>query len=101
MGGMSVAHEDCVCVYHVDKNLPVPSIPSLTFQREKEIQRICLHSRNARINWEDCVSVPRAPDSCFTRKMFGWTFPLRVLYLCQKTGRPHLPGRLGQAWFLG
>ncbi|KAM7334670.1 hypothetical protein ACRRTK_007990 [Alexandromys fortis] len=70
-------------------------------RRGKEIQRICLHSRNARINWEDCVSVPRAPDSCFTRKMFGWTFPLRVLYLCQKTGRPHLPGRLGQAWFVG
>lgn len=48
------------------------SLDSFPYSAErKEIQRICLHSRDARINWEDCMSVPRAGDSCFTRKVFG------------------------------
>lgn len=71
-----------VCVIHADQIVcvmwikPPSSLHSFPYSTErKEIQRICLHSRNARINWEDCVSVPRVGDSCFTRNVWGWTFP--------------------------
>ena len=66
------------------------------FTERKEIQRICLHSRNARINWEDCMSVPRVRDSCcFTREMFGGgLFFFASSSFARRDGDPHLPGRL-------
>lgn len=66
------------------------------FTERKEIQRICLHSRNARINWEDCMSVPRVRDSCcFTREMFGGgLFFFASSSFSRRDGDPHLPGRL-------
>lgn len=60
---------DRVCVTRLKSPGSLGSFPHSA--ERKEIQRICLHSRDARINWEDCMSVPRAGDSCFTRKVFG------------------------------
>lgn len=63
---------DRVCVMWMKSPSSRESFPYST--ERKETQRIGLHSRNARINWADCMSVPRVPDSCFTRKVFGVDF---------------------------
>lgn len=74
------------------------SLDSFPYSTErKEIQRICLHSRNARINWEDCMSVPRVRDSCcFTREVFGGgLFLFASSSFSRRDGDPHLPRRVG------
>ncbi|CAI9163720.1 unnamed protein product [Rangifer tarandus platyrhynchus] len=74
------------------------SLDSFPYSTErKEIQRICLHSRNARINWEDCMSVPRVRDSCcFTREVFGGgLFLFASSSFARRDGDPHLPRRVG------
>ena len=74
------------------------SLDSFPYSTErKEIQRICLHSRNARINWEDCMSVPRVRDSCcFTREVFGGgLFLFASSSFARNDGDPHLPRRVG------
>lgn len=76
------------------------SLDSFPYSTErKEILRICLHSRNARINWEDCMSVPRVRDSCcFTRKVFGGgLFLFASSSFSRRDCGPHLPGRVGLA----
>lgn len=76
------------------------SLDSFPYSTErKETQRICLHSRNARINWEDCMSVPRVRDSCFTGKVFGGGLFLfaHSSFARRRDGGPHLPGRVGLA----
>lgn len=67
------------------------SLDSFPYSTErKEIQRICLHSRNARINWEDCMSVPRVRGACcFTRKVVGVDFSFsRPLVTPEETVAP-------------
>lgn len=76
------------------------SLDSFPYSTErKEIQRICLHSRNARINWEDCMSVPRVRGGCcFTRKVVGGgLFLFASSSYARRDGGPRLPGRVGLA----
>lgn len=81
---------DRVCVLRIKPPSSLHSFPYSTAR--KETQRICLHSRNARINWEDCMSVPRVGDSCFTRKVSGGgPFPARPLAPQEKRRWPPSP----------
>lgn len=78
------------------------SLHSFPYSTEREeTQRICLHSRNARINWEGCMSVgaQSSRQLLFYRKSVrGRTFPFRALWLRgEKTGGPRLPGGVGPA----